>query len=201
MKKLLGILVLCLLLGGCDNNPLNSYFGNTVSRVEKCMKNTSSKLVSEEIIKNRCIKQIQEKLYEDVSYGEASVYGKGSYTSNPRLQGDIKNTSDDKIITSFVVLFFHTKDYGVNLKEDCSKENHKECEKILFKQKFNDQWIEPGKTESFVMKLIEENVGKISPIKKLIIFDKNLVSKSQSKDGVLSNWSWNITSELGLVIK
>ena len=102
---------------------------------------------------------------------------------------------------TFVVLFFHTKDYGVNLKEDCSKENHKECEKILFKQKFNDQWIEPGKTESFVMKLIEENVGKISPIKKLIIFDKNLVSKSQSKDGVLSNWSWNITSEVGLVIK
>ena len=51
------------------------------------------------------------------------------------------------------------------------------------------------------MKLIEENVGKISPIKKLIIFDKNLVSKSKSKDGVLSNWSWNITSEVGLVIK
>ena len=60
MKKLLGIVVLGLLLVGCDNNPLNSYFGNTVSRVENCMKNTSSKLVSEEIIKNRCIKKIQE---------------------------------------------------------------------------------------------------------------------------------------------
>ena len=66
MKKLFVIVILALLLQGCDNNPLNSYFGNTVSRVERCMKNTSSKLVSEEIIKSRCIKKIEENFYEDI---------------------------------------------------------------------------------------------------------------------------------------
>ena len=197
MKKLLGILVLGLLLVGCDNNPLNSYFGNTVSRVEKCMKNTSSKLVSEEIIKSKCIKKIQENFYEDVSNGTATVYG----GNDSRLKGSIKNTSDDKMITSFEIHFIHTKDYGDGLKGGCSKKNHKECKKIFFRQTFNDVWIEPGKRGSFSMKLIEENISKISPIKKLYISSNNLVSKDESKEGILANWYWNIKTEVGLVIK
>ena len=201
MKKLFVIVILALLLQGCDNNPLNSYFGNTVSRVERCMKNTSSKLVSEKIIKSRCIKQIEENFYEDISNGSAAVYGISSYTNDPRLQGDIKNTSDDKIITSFEINFFHIKDYGDDLKDDCSKKNHKGCKKIFFKKIFNDAWIEPGKTGTFTMKLTEENLSKISPIKKLTLLDSNLTSESQIKDGESYNWYWNIETEVGLVIK
>ena len=201
MKKLFVIVILALLLQGCDNNPLNSYFGNTVSRVERCMKNTSSKLVSEEIIKSRCIKKIEENFYEDISNGSAAIYGISSYTNDPRLQGNIKNTSDDKIITSFEINFFHTKDYGDDLKDDCSKKNHKGCKKIFFKQTFNDAWIEPGKTATFTMKLTEENLSKISPIKKLTLLDSNLTSESQIKDGESYNWYWNIGTEVGLIIK
>ena len=51
------------------------------------------------------------------------------------------------------------------------------------------------------MKLIEENISKTSPIKKLSLLSQNLVSKSQSKDEILENWSWDILTELGLVIK
>ena len=201
MKKLLGILVLGLLLVGCDNNPLNSYFGNTVSRVEKCMENTSSKLVTEEIIKSRCIKQIQKNFNEDVSTGTASVYGISSYADTPRVQGTIENTSEDKIITSFEINFFHTKDYGYDLKDDCSKKNHKGCKKIFFKQIFNDVWIEPGKTDGFSMILTEDNISKISPIKKLSILRQNLRGDSETKEGELDNWYWNIGNEVGLVIK
>ena len=100
-----------------------------------------------------------------------------------------------------ILLFFHIKDYGDDLKDDCSKKNHKGCKKIFFKKIFNDAWIEPGKTGTFTMKLTEENLSKISPIKKLKLLHSNLTSESQIKDGESSNWYWNIETEVGLVIK
>ena len=51
------------------------------------------------------------------------------------------------------------------------------------------------------MKLTEENLSKISPIKKLTLLNSNLRSESEIKDGESYNWYWNIGTEVGLIIK
>ena len=51
------------------------------------------------------------------------------------------------------------------------------------------------------MKLTEDNINKISPIKKLSILEQNIRGLSEAKEGELKNWYWNIGNEVGLVIK
>ena len=60
MKTIVGIILIGLLLNGCDENPLKKYHGNTVFRVENCMKETSSKLIDEDIIRKLVLKKSRQ---------------------------------------------------------------------------------------------------------------------------------------------
>ena len=187
-----------LSLTGCDNNPINDYIGNTISRVEKCMEKTSSKLLSEEIVKRSCVEKAQKTFNEDPTNGTARIIDQ--YV--PQLRATFKNESEDKVVTSIDIVFNHTIDYGPNLKENCNKENHDGCDKIIYSKKIKNIWLEPGLSQKFFIDLDKKNLHKLSVIdENFKIIKSNMRGKKSSEEKELPNWSWNTRSEKGLLIK
>lgn len=207
MNKIFGLIIFFIFLSSCDDNPLKNFYGNTVLRVENCMKETSTKLVDEEIIRSTCVKKIQKTIKEDFIDGKAGINKYYSSSNNDRLylRANINNISDNLIYTELKITVKHTIDYGNDLKEGCSKIDHKSCKKINFNLLFKDLWIQPGNQEKLELPLNKENFNKS------LKFDDNLKLKlsnfyaNEQKDGdkiiQKPNWSWRIDNEQGVIIK
>ena len=206
MKKLLGIVVLGLLLSGCDENPFKKYYGNTVFRVENCMKETSTKLIDENIIKATCVKKIQERVDSDIT-GTAGVYKRYSYSDDEKLymKANINNPSNNIVYSEFELTLYHTIDYGENLKENCNQKEHDGCDKIGYNIVFDDLWLQPKSEKIFELDLNEKNFSKHSKFDgKLKLKEINFQAKDKMDGDDLikkGNWSWGITSEKGVIIK
>ena len=206
MKKLLGIMVLGLLLSGCDENPFKKYYGNTVFRVENCMKETSSKLIDEDIIKKTCVKKIQERVDDDLS-GKAGVYKRYSNSDDEKLylKATIKNPSANIVYTQFELNLMHTIDYGENLKENCNQKEHDGCHVIGYTILYDDLWLQPNSEKKFELDLNEENFNKHSKLDgklKLKKINFQTKDKMDGKDLIKkSNWTWSLYSTKGVIIK
>tara|TARA_B100000795_G_C22584485_1_gene355083 strand:- start:85 stop:717 length:633 start_codon:yes stop_codon:yes gene_type:complete len=210
MKKFLGIIVLGLLLSGCDENPFKKYYGNTVFRVENCMKETSTKLIEEDIIKATCVKKIQEAIVDDFITGKSSISKRYSYDDNEKLylKARIKNISGNLVYTQLKLTIDHRINYGElegPFGENCSQKKIKGCKLVRYEKVFDDLWLQPKSSKSFELDLSEENFSKLLEFNKKIKLKKiNFLGEDKMDgDNIIkkSNWSWAITSEKGVVIK
>ena len=208
MKTILGIILIGMLLNGCDENPLKKYHGNTVFRVENCMKETSSKLIDEDIIRKTCVKKIQESVDDEIT-GKAGVYKRYSYSNNDEeklyMKATIKNSSTNIVYTQFKIKVYHTIDYGDKLNENCNQKEHNSCNKIIYSMVFDDLWLQPNSEEKFELNLNEKNFNKHSKLDGKIKLQKINFQTKDIMDGKdlirKSNWSWSINSTKGVLIK